>query len=197
MIWTEQKMALCGLAFVLWLKNFIWEALRQFGRSCQVMIMHQRLVAAKFCFSILGHVTGTCLFVISPHELFPVVTHEASPHQHALAKIFFLTSRDEFRLTWRQICPKIVLYDLNSSSAQETRTSLILFRPVFMIENKVLPLVEVKIWNVPTRFNVFLRTPKCFRPGVNKLQFTIFFYKNSVSWFDWKSQDIRYRSMTS
>ena len=74
MIWTEQKVALCGLAFVLWLKNFIWEALRQFGRSCQVMIMHQWLVAAKFCFSIsVTHVTGTCLFVISPHELFPVV----------------------------------------------------------------------------------------------------------------------------
>ena len=33
-----------------------------------------------------------------------------------------------------------------------------------MIENKALPLVEVKIWNVP----------KCFRPWVNKLQFTIF-----------------------
>ena len=43
-----------------------------------------------------------------------------------------------------------------------------------MIENKVLPLVEVKIWNVPTRFNECLRTPKCFRPWVNKLQFTIF-----------------------
>ena len=71
--------------------------------------------------------------------------------------------------------PKIVLYDLNSISAQETRASFILFRPIFVIE--ILLLVEVKIWNARTRFNEFLRTPKCFRPWVNKLQFTIFFTK--------------------
>ena len=71
--------------------------------------------------------------------------------------------------------PKIVLYDLNSISAHETRASLILFRPIFVIE--ILRLVEVKIWNARTRFNEFLRTLKCFRPWVNKLQFTIFFTK--------------------
>ena len=71
--------------------------------------------------------------------------------------------------------PKIVLYDLNSISAHETRASFILFRPIFVIE--ILLLVEVKIWNPRTRFNEFLRTPKCFRPWVNKLQFTIFFTK--------------------
>ena len=74
--------------------------------------------------------------------------------------------------------PKIVLYDLNSISAhetQETRASLILFRPIFVIE--ILLLVEVKIWNARTRFNEFLRIPKCFRPWVNELQFTIFFTK--------------------
>ena len=129
--------------------------------------MYQRLVAAKFCFSI--HVTGTCFFVISPDELFPVVTQEASSHQHALAKIFFPN-------IWRWISADVTTnLSQNCVVWFEFRTSLILFRPVFMIENKVLPLVEVKIWNVPTRFNEFLRTPKCFRPWVNKLQFTILF----------------------